>query len=171
MTTPKVTEMKVIPVAGYDSMEMTLSGAHAPFFTRNIVILKDSANHTGIGEIHGGEYTKECLESYIPLVVGEEIGKYRSILGRIHRGGKKASEDDGEGIQTLDISKLKFVVRAEWALECALLDLLGQHLGVMDSTAASMCNDNHIPILVFSLADPHNIVRAVQGEEIGTIVD
>lgn len=70
------------------------------------------------------------MESYIPLVVGEEIGKYRSILGRIHRGGKKASEDDGEGIQTLDISKLKFVVRAEWALECALLDLLGQHLGV-----------------------------------------
>ncbi len=50
-------------------------------------------------------------------------------------------------------------------------DVLGQHLGVMDSTAASMCNDNHIPILVFSLADPHNIVRAVQGEEIGTIVD
>ena len=130
IASPTITEMKVIPVAGYDSMEMTLSGAHAPFFTRNIVILKDSANHTGIGEIHGGEYTKECLESYIPLVVGEEIGKYRSILGRIHRGGKKASEDDGEGIQTLDISKLKFVVRAEWALECALLDLLGQHLGV-----------------------------------------
>ena len=74
MTTPKVTEMKVIPVAGYDSMEMTLSGAHAPFFTRNIVILKDSANHTGIGEIHGGEYTKECLESYIPLVVGKKSG-------------------------------------------------------------------------------------------------
>lgn len=130
IASPTITEMKVIPVAGYDSMEMTLSGAHAPFFTRNIVILKDSANHTGIGEINGGEYTKECLESYIPLVVGEEIGKYRSILGRIHRGGKKASEDDGEGIQTLDISKLKFVVRAEWALECALLDLLGQHLGV-----------------------------------------
>ena len=117
MTTPKVTEMKVIPVAGYDSMEMTLSGAHAPFFTRNIVILKDSANHTGIGEIHGGEYTKECLESYIPLVVGEEIGKYISILGRIHLGGKNASEDDREGIQTLDISKLKFVVRAECDIE------------------------------------------------------
>lgn len=50
-------------------------------------------------------------------------------------------------------------------------EVLGQHLGVMDSTAASMCNDNHIPILVFSLADPHNIVRAVCGEDIGTIVD
>lgn len=129
-STPIVTDMKVIPVAGYDSMEMTLSGAHAPFFTRNLVILHDNAGHEGIGEIHGGEYTKECLESYIPLVVGQEIGKYRSILGTIHRGGKKAAGDDGEGIQTLDISKLKFVVKAEWALECALLDLLGKYLGV-----------------------------------------
>ena len=106
-TTPIVTDMKVIPVAGYDSMEMTLSGAHAPLFTRNLVILHDSTGHEGIGEIHGGEYTKECLDSYIPLVVGQEIGKYRSILGTIHRGGKKAEGDDGEGIQTLDISKLK----------------------------------------------------------------
>ena len=128
--TPIITEMQVIPVAGYDSMEMTLSGAHAPYFTRNLVIIKDNSGHTGIGEIHGGEYTEECLNSYIPLVVGQEVGKYRSILGAIHRGGKKAEGDDGEGIQTLDISKLKFVVRAEWAIECALLDLLGQHLGV-----------------------------------------
>lgn len=128
--TPVITDMKVIPVAGYDSMEMTLSGAHAPYFTRNIVILKDNSGHMGIGEIHGGEYTCECLTSYIPLVVGQEVGKYRSILGTIHRGGRKAPGDDGEGIQTLDISKLKFVVQAEWAIECALLDLLGQHLGV-----------------------------------------
>lgn len=49
-------------------------------------------------------------------------------------------------------------------------EVLGQHLAVMDSTAASMCNDNHIPIMVFSLEDPHNIVRAVCGEDIGTIV-
>lgn len=49
-------------------------------------------------------------------------------------------------------------------------EVLGKHLAVMDSTAASMCSDNHIPILVFSLDDPHNIVRAVRGEEIGTIV-
>ena len=83
--TPVITDMKVIPVAGYDSMEMTLSGAHAPYFTRNIVILKDNSGHTGIGEIHGGEYTCECLTSYIPLVIGQEVGKYRSILGTIHR--------------------------------------------------------------------------------------
>ncbi len=128
---PIVTDMKVIPVAGYDSMLMTLSGAHAPFFTRNLVILTDSAGHTGIGEIHGGDYTYAALKSCIPLVVGRETGAYRSVLNSIHRaaaGAPKAEGDDGEGIQSLDISKLKFVVRSEWAIECALLDLLGQYL-------------------------------------------
>ncbi len=126
--TPTVTEMQVIPVAGYDSMLMTLSGAHAPWFTRNLVILKDSAGNTGIGEIHGGDYTCEALRSCIPLVVGQPVGKYRAILDTIHKNSTRAAEDDGEGIQSLDISKLKFVVKAEWAIECALLDLLGQYL-------------------------------------------
>ncbi len=128
--TPTVTEMQVIPVAGYDSMLMTLSGAHAPWFTRNLVILKDSAGNTGIGEIHGGDYTCEALRSCIPLVVGQPVGKYRAVLNNIQKAGTRAEEDDGEGIQTLDISKLKFVVKAEWAIECALLDLLGKHLGL-----------------------------------------
>ena len=46
--------MQIIPVAGHDSMLMNLSGAHAPFFTRNIVIIKDNAGHTGVGEIRAG---------------------------------------------------------------------------------------------------------------------
>ncbi len=122
--------MEVIPVAGYDSMLMTLSGAHAPWFTRNLVILHDSDGHTGIGEIHGGEYTHDSLEACIPLVVGRKVTEYRSILGAIHRAAKKDAGDDGEGIQTLDISKLKYVVKSEWAIECALLDLAGQVLGM-----------------------------------------
>lgn len=128
--TPIVTEMQVIPVAGYDSMLMTLSGAHAPWFTRNLVILKDSAGHTGIGEIHGGDYTCEALRACIPMVEGQPVGRYRNILDSIHKNTKRAKEDDGMGIQTLDISKLKFVVKAEWAIECALMDLLGQELGL-----------------------------------------
>ncbi|WP_396136469.1 enolase C-terminal domain-like protein [Clostridium sp. SHJSY1] len=128
---PIVTDMRVIPVAGYDSMSMTLSGAHEPVFTRNLVILIDNSGHTGVGEIHGGDYTCAALESCIPLVVGKEVGAYRSILNNIHKvasGATKVEGDDGEGIQTLDISKLKFVVKSEWAIECALLDLLGQYL-------------------------------------------
>ena len=126
--TPVITKMDVIPVAGYDSMLMTLSGAHAPWFTRNLIVLEDSAGHQGIGEIHGGDYTCDALKSCIPLVVGQKVGRYRAILDSIHKHSTKSAEDDGEGIQTLDISKLKFVVKAEWAIECAMLDLLGQYL-------------------------------------------
>lgn len=50
-------------------------------------------------------------------------------------------------------------------------DILSKNLGVMDSTAASLCRDNDVPILVFGLNDPVNIVRAVKGEKIGTLVN
>ena len=129
-SSPIITKMQVIPVAGYDSMLMTLSGAHAPYFTRNLVILQDNAGHTGIGEIHGGDYTCDCLNAVRPLVEGQPVSCYRHILQTIHRLATRAEADDGAGIQTLDISKLKFVVKSEWAIECAMMDLMGQYLGV-----------------------------------------
>lgn len=129
MDCPIITKMQVIPVAGYDSMLMTLSGAHAPCFTRNLVILTDSAGHTGIGEIHGGDYTCDCLNAVRPLVEGRPVSEYRQVLQTIHKLSKPGAGEGGD-IQTLDISKLKFVVKSEWAIECAMLDLLGQHLGV-----------------------------------------
>jgi len=129
MDCPVITKMQVVPVAGYDSMLMTLSGAHAPCFTRNLVILTDSAGHTGIGEIHGGDYTCDCLNAVRPLVEGKPVSHCRQILQTIHKLSKPGAGDGGD-IQTLDISKLKFVVKSEWAIECAMLDLLGQHLGV-----------------------------------------
>jgi uridylate kinase len=50
-------------------------------------------------------------------------------------------------------------------------DVLEQELGVMDSTAASLCRDNNIPIHVFGIAEPGNVLRAVRGEAIGTIIE
>ena len=70
---PIITKMQVIPVAGYDGMLMTLSGAHAPCFTRNLVVLTDNAGHTGVGEIHGGDYTCDCLNAVRPLVEGQPV--------------------------------------------------------------------------------------------------
>ena len=125
--TPVITEMKVIPVAGYDSMLMTLSGAHAPLFTRTIVILEDSSGNTGLGETHGGDDIIKVLEGYKDFVVGQEIGNYRAVIGRIQKSGL-IPRDDGEGIQKLDLKNLKFVVRAETAIESAFLDLLGKFL-------------------------------------------
>ena len=49
-------------------------------------------------------------------------------------------------------------------------EVLAKDLKVMDATAASMCKDNHLPMLVFDLSDPQNIVRAAKGEDIGTLV-
>ena len=130
MKAPIITEMQVIPVAGYDSMLMTLSGAHAPLFTRNLVILKDSAGHTGIGEIHGGDYTHDGLVAMKPLVEGMPVSECRKVLQKIHKAVDPHADEAGDGIQTLDIAKLKYVVRSEWAIECAMLDLLGQYLEV-----------------------------------------
>ncbi|MBP1918628.1 enolase C-terminal domain-like protein [Youngiibacter multivorans] len=128
--TPVVTEMMVVPVAGFDSMTMTLSGAHAPMFTRNIVIMKDSAGNTGLGEVHGGEDITKALESYKPLIIGKQIGDYRNIVQTVKRGGYLAGGNDGEGLQGLDLKNLKFVVKAETAIESALLDLLGKFMGL-----------------------------------------
>ena len=68
--------MQVVPVAGHDWMLLNLSGAHGPFFTRNLVILNDSAGHTGVGEVPGGERIRQTLEDARPLVVGQPIGAY-----------------------------------------------------------------------------------------------
>ena len=75
--TPTITDMKVIPVAGRDSMLLNIGGAHSPWFTRNLVILEDSAGHVGVGEAPGGETIQKSLEQARPLVVGQPIGKLR----------------------------------------------------------------------------------------------
>ncbi|MFA5447500.1 MAG: enolase C-terminal domain-like protein [Sphaerochaeta sp.] len=126
---PIITEMLVIPVAGHDSMLLSLSGAHGPFFTRNIVILKDSSGNTGVGEVHGGEAITAALEESIPLVVGKSISAYRSVLKTltdIHNARSKNSE----GLQNLSLANLKDVVHSETAIESAMLDLWGQFLGL-----------------------------------------
>jgi glucarate dehydratase len=118
--------MRVVPVAGYDSLLLNLSGAHAPFFTRNVVILKDDDNHTGLGEVPGGETIRQTLEEAKSLVVGQPISGYNSILNAVRRsfGDRDAG---GRGIQTYDSRTTIHVVTA---IECALLDLFGQFLGV-----------------------------------------
>jgi glucarate dehydratase len=123
---PAITEMQVIPVAGADSMLLNLSGAHAPFFTRNIVILRDQSGRTGVGEVPGGEKIRQTLDEAKPLVVGQQIGAYRNVLQTVRR--RFADRDaTGRGLQTFD---LRTTVHAVTALEAAMLDLLGQFLGV-----------------------------------------
>jgi glucarate dehydratase len=123
---PVVTDMKVIPVAGRDSMLLNLSGAHGPFFTRNLVILQDNAGHTGVGEVPGGEKIRTTLEDARPLVVGRPIGDWQQTLRRVR---EQFAERDagGRGLQTFD---LRTTIHVVTAIESAALDLLGQHLEV-----------------------------------------
>lgn len=123
-STPRITALRAVPVAGRDSMLLNLSGAHAPFFTRNLVILTDSAGHTGVGEVPGGERIRQTIEDAAPMLIGEPIGDRLALLQRL--GQKFADRDSGgRGMQTFD---LRVAIHAVTAIESALLDLLGQHL-------------------------------------------
>ncbi len=125
-TLPVITALRVIPVAGRDSMLLNLSGAHAPFFTRNLLILTDSAGRTGVGEVPGGEKIRQTLEDARALVVGQPLGAHHRVLQQVQQ--QFADRDaGGRGLQTFD---LRTTIHAVTAIESALLDLLGQHLGV-----------------------------------------
>jgi glucarate dehydratase len=104
-------------------MLLNLSGAHGPFFTRNLLILTDSDGRTGVGEVPGGEKIRSTLEDCRELVVGEGLGRRQDLLEKIHRSF--ADRDaGGRGLQTFD---LRTTIHAVTAVESALLDLLGQH--------------------------------------------
>ena len=123
---PVVTELRVVPVAGQDSMLLNLSGAHGPWFTRNVVILKDSAGNTGLGEVPGGEKIRQTIEDARPLVVGKTLGEYNHVLNAM-RTAFADRDAGGRGQQTFD---LRTTIHAVTAVESALLDLLGQFMGV-----------------------------------------
>jgi glucarate dehydratase-related protein len=123
---PIVTAMRVIPVAGHDSMLLNIGGAHGPFFTRNLVVLEDSAGHIGLGEAPGGETIRATLEAAIPRVTGHPIARLNSLIATFQSGNKQAdTETFGSGAWTFELR-----INAVAALEAALLDLLGQCLGV-----------------------------------------
>jgi glucarate dehydratase len=125
-SSPKITEMRVVPVAGHDDMLLNLSGAHAPFFTRNIVILRDNAGRTGVGEVPGGEQIRRTLEDAKSQVIGGPIGAYNDILNGM-RDRFADRDTGGRGLQTFD---QRVAIHAVTAVETALLDLLGQFLDV-----------------------------------------
>ena len=123
---PVVTTMRVVPVAGHDAMLLNLSGAHGPYFTRNLVLLADTAGNSGAGEVPGGERIRKVLEESVSLVVGRTVAEYRDVLRAMQeRFGDR--DRQGRGNQTFD---LRTTVHAMTAVEAAMLDLLGQFLSL-----------------------------------------
>jgi glucarate dehydratase len=135
---PVVTEMQVIPVAGYDSMLLNLAGAHAPHFTRTLVLLKDNAGHTGIGEVPGGAGVLRALERSVALVVGTQVARGNRTLNAIRAA--IAGKSGGHQHQVTSAAEAAVLKQPHeinlrldnviTGVETALLDLLGQHLGV-----------------------------------------
>lgn len=126
MSTPTITKVSVYPVAGRDCMELNLSGAHGPYFTRNVVVLEDSAGNRGIGEVPGGQTITQTLQDATSLVLGSSLGDYKNVLKAI-AASFSGRDTVGRGQQTFD---QRTTVHAVTAIESALLDLLGKHLGV-----------------------------------------
>ncbi|TQS42007.1 enolase C-terminal domain-like protein [Cryptosporangium phraense] len=105
-------------------MLLNLSGAHAPYFTRNVVVVEDSSGRIGLGEVPGGPSITATLRECAPLVVGASVADYRSVLSRI-RTTFADRDAAGRGTQTFD---LRTTIHVVTAVESALLDLLGQFL-------------------------------------------
>ena len=132
---PIVEKMEIFPVAGTDCMELNLSGAHAPYFTRNIVILTDSNGVEGVGEVPGGQKITAALESVKNLVVGTRIVDYKQTLNKVRAWLNANIKDDVRGLQTFD---LRTGVHVVTAVEAPLLDLMGKFL---DVPAAALLGD------------------------------
>lgn len=150
---PTIERIDVVPVAGHDSMLLNLSGAHGPFFTRNVVIATDSDGREGLGEVPGGEAIRSTIAEAGSLIQGEPVGRYRSLLRQV--ATRFADRDaGGRGLQTFD---LRTTVHAVTGIESALLDLHGQHLGV---PVAELLGDGQqrdsVPMLgyLFFVGDP-----------------
>ena len=124
MNTPTITQLQAIPVAGRDSMLLNLSGAHGPFFTRNLLILTDSAGRSGVGEVPGGEKIRQTLDDARELVVGQPVANVQAVMQAMQRAFADR-DSGGRGLQTFD---LRTTIHAVTAVESAMLDLLGQHL-------------------------------------------
>ena len=129
---------------------------------------------------------RSIAEPYIRLRAMRHLAKGRVVLFACGTGSPYFSTDTAavlraaeinadvillakniDGVYNADPAKVADAVKYD---AISYEDVLAQHLAVMDSTATSLSMDNHIPVLVFALKDPKNILRAVMGEKIGTIV-
>lgn len=117
-SSPVITDMKVIPVAGHDSMLLNIGGAHNAYFTRNIVVLTDNAGHTGVGEAPGGEVIYQTLVDAIPMVLGQEVARLNKVVQQVHKGNQAADFDTfGKGAWTLNCGLTRWRL---WKRRCLI---------------------------------------------------
>jgi glucarate dehydratase len=124
MMFPEINAMRIVPIVGYDGFLLNLSGGHAPWFVRCVVVLEDSEGNKGVGEIPSSEGILEGLEQCRALVEGSRINDIKQTLNRARQRLARNGREE-RGRQTFD---LRVAVHVITAIESALYDLFGQAL-------------------------------------------
>ena len=155
--------------------------------TMNGLALQDALEARGVQtRVQTAIEMREIAEPYIKRKASKHLEKGRVVIFACGTGhpffstdtaaALRAVETDSEvillaktidGVYSADPKLDKSAVKYD---EISYIDILNKDLKVMDSTATSLCRDNHMPLLVFAISEPENIVKAVKGEKIGTIV-
>ncbi len=153
----------------------------------NALALLDALEQQGVAaRVQTAIEMRQMAEPYIRLKAMRHLDKGRVVIFACGTGNPFFSTDTAAALRAAEIDaeiillakKVDAVYDSDPHINpnavkfdaLSYIDVLNRGLGVMDSTATSLCMDNNIPILVFGLDDPENIKRAVMGEEIGTIV-
>ena len=153
----------------------------------NALALQDSLENRGVyTRVQTAIEMREIAEPYIKRKAIKHLERGRVVIFACGTGNPyfttdtaaalRAAETEsevillGKSIDAVYSADPKIDKTATKYTELTYLDVLNKDLKVMDSTATALCRDNNIPLLVFGIADPENIVRAVKGEKIGTIV-
>ncbi len=153
----------------------------------NGMALQDALEARGINtRLQTAIEMRQIAEPYIKRKASKHLSKGRVVIFACGTGNPffstdtaaalRAAETDSEvillaktidGVYSADPKVDSSAVKYD---EISYMDILNKDLKVMDSTATSLCRDNHIPLQVFGISEPENIVKILQGEKIGTIV-
>lgn len=153
----------------------------------NALALQDALESKGIQtRVQTAIEMREIAEPYIKRKAQKHLQRGRVVIFACGTGHPYFSTDTAaalravetesevillaktiDGVYSADPKIDKSAVKYD---QISYIDILNKDLKVMDSTATSLCRDNNMPLLVFAISDPENIVRAINGENVGTIV-
>ena len=155
--------------------------------TMNALALQDALEARGVyTRVQTAIEMREIAEPYIKRKAAKHLERGRIVIFACGTGNPYFTTDTAAALRAAETEadvillgkNIDGVYSADPKLdptafkydEITYAEVLNKDLKVMDSTATALCKDNHIPLQVFGIADPENIVRAVKGEPIGTIV-
>ena len=153
----------------------------------NSLALLDALEHLGVEcRVQTAIEMRQIAEPYIRLKAANHLKKGRVVIFACGTGNPFFSTDTTAALRAAEIDAEVILLakkvdgvydsdpninpNATKFTKLSFMEVLNRGLGVMDSTATSLCMDNNIPLVVFGLDDPENIKRAVMGQDIGTIV-